>query len=487
MRMRTLVPWRCLGLIVILATVAVGPVRTREVRAAAGQAGAVAAAKPGGAITLFDGRVIPAMPKLLGVREQYELRLKWLEKKQAMVLPLMRKHHIGMWLIVNEEFHNDPVTEYVVPDLVYVSRRDVIAFIDGGPEGLKRFSNYWRPTADYARFMDLFPTPRSDRGIQDTAAGLKIVFDKYQPKTIGVSFGGTRGQDSSLTYDSYQFLADALGPDVKGRFVPAAPLIEEYFDTRLPEELEYYRAAVLATDIIAQRALSNEVVKPGVTRAADIKWFFNQQIANLSVDAQPWFEIHIAVQRFDPATRKAIPYVHPAPDELVLQRGDIIHLDCGFTYLGFATDWQKVAYILRDGETDVSPGMKLALKNGNLSQEAIRTASRAGMTGYQATVAAMKKLEGVEFLPSLYSHEIGYQGHALGPSINARNGIIGPAPARDSILRLGSYRSIELSATTAIPEWNGEKLQIPLEDDAYLTEQGYEFFRPLQTKWYLIR
>ena len=32
-----------------------------------------------------------------------------------------------------------------------------------------------------------------------------------------------------------------------------------------------------------------------------------------------------------------------------------------------------------------------------------------------------------------------------------------------------------------------DSLLIPMEDDAYLTEHGYEFFRPYQTSWYLIR
>ena len=65
--------------------------------------------------------------------------------------------------------------------------------------------------------------------------------------------------------------------------------------------------------------------------------------------------------------------------------------------------------------------------------------------------------------------------------------VLGPTPARDSVLRPGSYRSIELSATTAIPEWNGETLTIPFEDDAHLADEGYVLFRPPQTSWYLIR
>ena len=71
------------------------------------------------------------------------------------------------------------------------------------------------------------------------------------------------------------------------------------------------------------------------------------------------------------------------------------------------------------------------------------------MTGWEATLAIAAELEGVDFSPSLYSHAIGYHGHALGPSINARNMDLSSPPERDSYLRDGAYRSIEFSATTA--------------------------------------
>ena len=443
--------------------------------------------RPDGSIALFDGRVIPPLPKLLDVRQQFERRLVWLEQKHAALLPMMRKHGVGMWIVINEEFHDDPATEYVAPDLVYVSRRDIHVFVDGGSQGLQRFSSYWRPTASYRRFFQPLPSSHTDRGFEATAAGLRRVFETYGPKTIALNMGGRRGQDNGLTHDGYDFIRRSLPPEASKRFISAAPLIEDYFDTRLPDELEYYRAAVLATDVLAQRALSNEVITPGVTTAADIKWFYHQQIASLGVGAAPWFEVHIAVQRFEPSTGKMIPYVHPSPDDLVIQRGDVIHLDCGFNYLGFATDWQKVAYVLRDGETDVTAGMKQALKNGNTTQDAIRLTARPGMTGREATLAAVKRLQGVDFVPSLYSHPIGYQGHGVGPSINARDLVMVEEPDWDSVLRPGSYRSIELSATSTVPEWNGQKLTIPFEDDAYLTADGYEWFRPPQTRWYLIR
>ncbi len=447
-------------------------------------------------VELFDGRVIPAMPELLGIRDQYELRLDWLEQKRAMLLDMMREHEIEMWIVVSEEFHPDPVTQYVAPPLHYTRRRDVMVFVDAGEDGLASYSDYWRPTADYRRFFEPLPVSRNARNIQDTRAGLLTLWERYEPATIGLNMGGARGHDSTITHDSYKFLVETMGREAESRFVSAAGLIEDVFDTRLASELEPYRSLVLATDVIAQTALSNEVITLGVTRAVDIKWFFEESVAKLGVGGKPWFEIHVAVQRFDPETGTMIPYSHPAPDDLIFQRGDIIHLDCGFDYLGFASDWQKVAYILREGEQTVPQGLRIALSNANLVHAAFASESRPGMTGWEATLAITRKLEGVDFLPSLYSHAIGYHGHALGPSINARDmdlssptyGYSGStSPEGDSYLRDGAYRSIEFSATTAVPEYDGGTVTIPMEDDAYLTTSGYIYFRPYQTEWYVIR
>lgn len=438
-------------------------------------------------VELFDGRVIPGMPELLGMRAQYEVRLEWLAEKRALLLDQMRTHGIEMWIVVSEEFHQDPALHYVAPPLHYARRRDVMVFVDGGDNGLAAYSDYWRPTDDYRRLFEPLPAARNARGIQDTSAGLRVLWERYDPATIGLATGGSRGHDSSLTHDSYRFLVDAMGRDAESRFVAAAGLIEDVFDTRLPGELEHYRQLVLATDVIAQTALSNVVVTPGVTKAEDIKWFFDETIAELGVGGKPWFEIHVAVQRFDETTGDMVPYVHPAPDAAVFQRGDIVHLDCGFEYMGFASDWQKVAYILREGESYVPAGLRTALRNANIVHEAFAAAPRPGMTGWEATLAIAAELEGVDFLPSLYSHPIGYHGHALGPAINARNMDLSSPPEWDSHLRSGSYRSIEFSATTAIPEYNGGTVTIPMEDDGYLTPEGYRYFRPYQTEWYVIR
>ncbi|MBK7705014.1 MAG: hypothetical protein IPJ30_04355 [Acidobacteria bacterium] len=83
---------------------------------------------------------IPAMPKLLSMREQLNVRQSWLKKRfETILLPMMRKHGVSMWIVTNEEFHSDPVIESIAPPIPIVGRRDFFIFFDNGRE-LERFA-----------------------------------------------------------------------------------------------------------------------------------------------------------------------------------------------------------------------------------------------------------------------------------------------------------------------------------------------------------
>jgi Xaa-Pro aminopeptidase len=145
-----------------------------------------------------------------------------------------------------------------------------------------------------------------------------------------------------------------------------------------------------------------------------------------------------------------------------------------------------MGYILKTGERDAPEGLKRALANTNRLQDALFKHIKAGAYGYDvydATMADMKR-ENIEAM--IYSHSVGTQGHALGASVDFRR----PAAGSTSLeppFREGSYTSIELNTSTAVPEWGGQKVTIMMEDDAYLTPQGMQWFRPRQTQFYLIR
>ena len=418
------------------------------------------------------------LPKLLSVREQQTLRESWLKKRlDAMLLPMMRQQKIDMWIVVNEEFHADPVTEYIAPPLPYAGRRDFFIFADRGGDKLDRLALVRYSEEHLKYFFEVLNPPG-----REIAATLRRIIEERKPKTIALNMGGTRGATNGLTHDAYKFLADTLGADYSSRFVPAAPLIVEYMDTRLPEELETYRSAVAVTDLLTQRAFSNEVITPGKTTVGDVRWWFLQQLSNLGLDT--WFQPDLRVQRQNQETGKTQQFLDVAEESTVIQRGDVIHIDCGLNYMGLSTDWQKMGYVLRDGEKDAPEGLRKALTNTNKLQDSLFTHIKPGAKGfevYDATMADMKNL-GIEAM--IYSHSVGNQGHALGASIDFRRPTVGAPP--EPPFREWSYTSIELNTSTPVPEWNGQKVTIMMEDDAYLTRDGMKWFRPRQTAFYLI-
>src|SRR5262245_43546745 len=199
------------------------------------------------------------LPKLLTVRDQQLTREAWLKKRlDTLLLPMMRQQKIEMWIVTNEEFHADPVTAYIAPPLPYVGRRDFFIFADRGGDKLDRIAIVRYPEEHLKYFFEVLNPPG-----REIAATLGRVVAERSPTTIALNIGGLRGATDGLTHEAYKFLTEAVGPSNASRFVSAAPLIVEYMDTRLPEELEHYRTAVAVTDILTQRAFSNEVITPG--------------------------------------------------------------------------------------------------------------------------------------------------------------------------------------------------------------------------------
>ena len=421
---------------------------------------------------------IPAMPKLLSQREQMDVREAWLKKRfDTLLLPMMQKQGIDMWIVVNEEFHPDPVTEHIVPPIPMVGRRDYFVFIDQGGK-LERYAivRYLEE-----RLKNHYKVLSPNRN--EIAATLKKIVDDRNPKTIALNMGGGRGQMNGLTYDGYKNLVEILGPENEKKFVSASKLLSDFFDTRLPEELDHYRQAVLATDVITRRALSNEVIKPGKTTVGDVRWWMMQQINNLGLTT--WFQADLRVQRPAKEIRTQQQFLEVADEAVVIERGDLIHVDFGLIYMGLSTDWQKHAYILKPGEKDAPAGLKAALKNTNRLQDIIFSIARVGMTGgevYDRTLAECKK-EGIDAM--VYSHPIGAHGHGLGASIDFRPAIA--ATIAPEHFRLWSYTSIELNTSMNVPEWNNQRVTIMGEDDAVMTPNGFEFVRPRQTEFYLVK
>src|SRR3982751_76690 len=85
-----------------------------------------------------DSMAIPPEPRLLTWSQQISVREGWLAKRHGMILDLMRKYGVDWWIITNEEFHDDPLTQYIAPPRPYTGGRDIFLFIDTGDKGLRK-------------------------------------------------------------------------------------------------------------------------------------------------------------------------------------------------------------------------------------------------------------------------------------------------------------------------------------------------------------
>lgn len=420
-----------------------------------------------------------AEPRLLSWSQQLALREQWLQKRHDMILPMMRKHGIEMWIIVNEEFHDDPLTQYIAPPRPYAGNRDVFVFVDTGNSSLRKIALTGYAEENIQRFFESSNEPKP------LEQALPELYQTYHPKKIGLSINSRRGVARSLTHDTYKLFAEKMGPEAESRFVPAGDLIEEYLDTRIPEEFDEYTKLVKLTDILAHRALSSEVIKPGKTTVGDVRRWLYDALWDHGVGT--WFQPDLRVQRKGKPNDTSRGFLAVAPEDVVIQRGDLVHLDFGITYMGLNSDWQKMVYIFRDGEKEVPAGLKHALANTNTLQDAVMLrASRPGRPAGEVYTAAMDEMKQKNIEAQIYSHPIGNQGHGLGASIDFRSAQRPEPMSQEKRLRKGSYISIELNTQTAVPEWNGQKVYVMEEDPAYLTDQGWKFFVPRQEAFYEI-
>jgi hypothetical protein len=303
-----------------------------------------------------------------------DVRERWLRSRLgSLLLPMMKRHGVDMWVVVNEEFKSDPVTDQIVPPIPIVGRRDFFIFIDRG-ERIERIAlvryDEERLNGHYRLVM-----PARDKIGEE----LRKIVDEAKPKTIALNYGGTRGQQGGLSHDGYKFLAETLGPENEKKFIPAANFLTEFLDTRLPEEMVEYQKAVLVTDILTRRAFSNEVITPGVTTVGDVRWWLLEQVNKLGLTV--WFQPDLRIQRRQIQTGTTGQFLSTAKESEVLQRGDLLHVDFGLNYMGLSTDWQKHAYILREGEKDAPNGLKVALLISPPSRSWIRICVRDTLRG----------------------------------------------------------------------------------------------------------
>lgn len=420
----------------------------------------------------------------LQISSGQEAHRRWRKMNQIrndkfdLVLPeVMRENNIDMWIVMNREGRFDPL----YPDMGegYVSSTGYYVFTDRGEDRIERAA------------LGISGYLLKEGGAYDhfgSELELREFVEERDPQHIGLNYSKHIGGADGLSYSGYLELAEVLGEKYEERFVSAEKLVSDFRSRRVASEIAVYGEACELAYQIAERALSNEVVTPGITTLEDVAWWMKEQMFQHNLESSFGMpSVYVTGVRGILATST----------DRIIQRGDVIMIDFGVGLMNMYTDMKRMAYVLQEGETAVPPGIQNAFDQGVRVRDIIKQTIKPGVTAQAAEDAVYAALEAEGFNKMkgfnqftegdvtdviIGCHSVGNWGHGVGPSIAFFN------PVRLGYeIRPTNLLSIELFAYTKVPEWGGKKLRIPLEDDAIVTERGVEWIYPINPRILVIK
>lgn len=422
----------------------------------------------------------PYFPKTLNMRERAEVIDSWLEERVETVLPdLMKRTGIDCWIIIAREYNEDPVIKTMLPATWQSARRTTMLLIFDPGNG--------KPieTVAMARY-DVGKTFKKvwDKEVQpDQWQALADLIAKKDPKKIGINKSETFALGDGISSTHFDQLNQVLPDKYKKRMVSAVHLAVGWLETRTESEMTVYPNIVRMAHQIISEGFSEKVIQPGVTTTDDVVWWYRDRIRELGFTA--WFHPSVSIQRQDPESFDHLRSFSSRPDKQVIMPGDLLHVDFGITYLRLNTDTQQHAYVLRIGEKAAPDFLAKAFSDGNKLQDIFTSNFKTGRTGNEILKASLDQAKAQGLKPTIYTHPIGYHGHAAGPTIGLWDQQGGVPGRGDYPLYPNTAHSIELNNAVFIEEWNKE-IRIMLEEDAFFDGEKIWYIDGRQTELMVI-
>ena len=430
----------------------------------------------------------PADRPFGSLREQAVMQQAWLKKRLDTFLPaLLRKHGIDMWVVPMREYNEDPVfSSITAPETFFARRRTIYVFFDTcatantpvTPACVERIALGGTSQGG------VFDARSSMKAVTAAVGGrqaelwgdeqwmaLKQVVEERKPKVIAIDRSTTFAFSDGLSSGELQGMSAALGAAWTSKFKNAERLPLELIASKLPEEEAFFAKMTDLVWQMTQTMFSEKVIVPGTTRSSDLVWWWRQRTNDQGLGT--WFQPSIEVQR------KGVTGEKLGADPIIMP-GDVLHCDVGITVARLNTDTQHNAYVLLPGETDAPAGLKKALANGNAMQDIAMEETRPGRTGNEILASVRQRMKALGIDGTMYTHPIGMNGHGAGPLIGLWDYQDGVPDRGDARVIPSMWFSIELQATTPVPEWGGQPVRMAQEEDMIIGADG-------KTRWALKR
>jgi Xaa-Pro aminopeptidase len=310
----------------------------------------------------------------------------------------------------------------------------------------------------------------------DTAVSelLRDTITCLNPNRIAVNTSRNNVHADGLTHAMYEILRDHLkGTSYADKLISAEPVINALRGRKTAVELERIRKAVEITDEIYKRTF--DFIKVGMTEI-EIGEYMHKLAHEYGVTYAWPAESCPAVN-----TGAASSVGHSGPTEIKVERGHILHFDFGVKYEDYCSDIQRVAYILREGETEAPPEVRHGFLTIRTAIEKSREAMKPGVTGNSIDIISRGIVTDAGY-PE-YLHAL---GHQLGRVAHDGGALLGPLWEKygdDPNLKLEVRQVFTLEPGLAVDGYG----YMALEEDVAITENGAEYLGEPQREIVLIR
>ncbi len=448
-------------------------------------------------------------------RERAEILHLIRKEKLDLILPgAMRDNNVDMWIHVVRDGDPDPMRAHFGAISGYA------IFTDRGGDRIERalFGGGGHPdlfdifgSREISMAIDGYDYRTQDFSVYDE---LRAFVAERDPEVIAVNTSDWLAIADGISHSQYVKLERILRPEYASRIVSAESVITDFRVRRVQREIVALSNALEAHRQILERALSNEVIEPGVTTLGEIGWWVREEFAKRDLDSGNGMGVSIPRILYSAVSDPIDPpdvrwWIHH--DDYVIQRGDFLTFDVGVRYLDyFSTDYKRNAYLLREGEQTVPESIQHAYDQAIAARPIIREQIQVGKTAEQTLTDIVAALEAADYIytpftdigtedytriqealineeRSGFSIDLHSQGNNSGSLVT-----VGPsvAPFRldrsHLIIQENNFFSFEYMVHTNLPERPGFPVSINIEGNHIVTSRGVEYLHPPNERILLI-
>jgi len=392
-----------------------------------------------------------------------------IQEKVNQAIEILKEQDIDLWLTFVRETSGvrDPVLSFLIGEndltwhsaLIFTKHGDKIAVVGNlEKEALIRL-NVFDEVIGYDESISVV---------------LRETITRLTPQQIAVNTSPNNVHADGLTHSMYEFLVQYLaGTPYPNRLISAEPVINAMRGRKTKSELERIQKAVEITEEIYRKTF--DFIKTGMTEI---------DVANYMHNLMKEYGVGYAWPRENnPAVNSGPLKVvgHNGPSEIKIERGHVIHFDFGVKYEDYCSDIQRVAYVLREGETEAPIEVQRGFITIRTAIERSREAMKSGVTGNSIDTIAREIVVDSGYPEYKYA-----LGHQLGRVAHDGGALLGPlwekyGDSPNQTLEVGQVYTLEPGL--AVPHYG----YIGLEEDVVLTDQGAIYIGGPQSQIVLIR